>query len=216
MFQRRPVTGRRRNGEEFRAEVSISKINVGGEVEMVAIIRDANEAAHMLAELQVRASTDYLTQVPNRWAFMRALEAEHARSQRYAHALSVLVIDVDHFKAVNDTYGHATGDRLLKAIGAAIGGVLRGTDMVGRYGGEEFAVMLTETTAEAALGAAERVRAAANVSIDGPEAPITATVSVGIATLRERETVEDLLVRADAAMYDAKSLGRNRVAAARF
>lgn len=216
MRQRSAVFGKRRNGEEFRAEVTIAKIMMHDQFEMVAIIRDVNDTAHLLAELQQRATTDFLTGIANRFAFMQAFEAEFARSKRYARPLSVFLVDVDHFKKVNDSYGHATGDRLLKAITSNIAASLRATDTFARYGGEEFVAMLPETSAEAALAAAERARKAGAACIElEPGKAIRATVSIGLASVSvECVKAEALLAQADAALYEAKRTGRDRVVAA--
>lgn len=164
-------------------------------------------------QLSLMARTDELTGLPNRRAFFESAEAERARAVRYGSELAVLMIDIDHFKAVNDTYGHRAGDLVLQHLGQTCIGVLRGVDVLGRVGGEEFAVLLPETGLPAAAEVAGRLRAAveeARVAL--PEgAPLRITVSVGVAGLQGEETLDTLVSRADTALYEAKRGGRNCV-----
>src|SRR5450631_2081176 len=169
-------------------------------------------AAEQLREL---AGVDELTKLPNRRQFLKSLETEFARVQRYDRPLSVLMIDADDFKLINDRHGHFAGDEVLQALAVRLRGIVRQIDLLGRLGGEEFAVALTETDMPAALETAERLRreiAAEPFQVAGSGIPVT--VSVGVATRRATDdNAAELLRLADKAMYLAKSGGRNRVLA---
>jgi diguanylate cyclase (GGDEF)-like protein len=171
--------------------------------------------AHAHTIIQKQALTDVLTDLPNHRAIMDHLAKEVDRAQRYEHALSLLFFDADCFKRINDTYGHAIGDVVLQQIGVRVGNVLRGGDTLGRFGGEEFVLLLPEADSHAAYLIAERIRAAiASRPVALAEVPegISITVSIGVATyLVDGDTQEMLLQQADEAMYLSKRLGRNQV-----
>jgi diguanylate cyclase (GGDEF)-like protein len=158
---------------------------------------------------------DELTRALNRRSLVARLEEELDRAQRTRVPFCVAMLDLDDFKGVNDRYGHAAGDEVLKAFAATAQATMRKTDVFGRYGGEEFLMILTASAQAGADGAVERVRAA-TAAQEWPEvAPgLKLTVSAGVAEYREGEAVEQLINRADAALYEAKRAGRNRVAAA--
>ena len=161
-------------------------------------------------ELEQLSSLDPLTKVLNRRAFLAACSREHARLQRHGQPLSFLAIDLDHFKKVNDTYGHAVGDQVLVYFAEKTSSILREVDVVGRFGGEEFIVMLTETPMASAAGAAERIRIA--LAAGRPEGLPPFTVSIGLASIENpQESVESALLRADNALYRAKDTGRDRL-----
>ncbi len=165
--------------------------------------------------IQKQALTDALTDLPNHRAVMDQLNKEVDRAQRYDHPFSLLFFDADRFKRVNDTYGHAIGDVVLQQIGLRAGRVLRGGDTLGRFGGEEFVLLLSEADSSEASMIAESIRAAvASRPMATAEIPggILVTVSIGIATyLVDGDTQETLLQQADEAMYLSKQLGRNQV-----
>lgn len=170
-------------------------------------LRDAN------AELERLATLDPLLGIPNRRKFAQDAEVLRRNALRNKTALAVLMIDVDHFKAINDTYGHARGDAVLRAISRAIQAELRPTDVVARFGGEEFAALLPDTDTDGAYRVAERIQAAISRQ-PGPDnaTGITATVSAGVAEWRATEAnLEPALGRADAGLYRAKSAGRNQI-----
>jgi two-component system cell cycle response regulator len=169
-------------------------------------------AAELLREL---ADVDELTKLPNRRQFLRSLETEFARVQRYDRPLSVLMIDADDFKLINDRHGHFAGDEVLQALAIRLRGIVRQIDLLGRLGGEEFAVALMETDMPAALETAERLRLEiAAEPFQVAAGKIQVTVSVGVATRRARDdNAAQLLSLADKAMYLAKTGGRNRVIA---
>jgi diguanylate cyclase (GGDEF)-like protein len=166
-----------------------------------------------LAETTNDATYDKLTGVSNRQSLLASLFAEVERSNRYERSLSVAFVDIDHFKNVNDTYGHAAGDLVLRAVAQTLRSHLRASDIVGRYGGEEFMLLLTETDVEEGAALTEKLRnlvARQRVTLtDGQE--LSVTISIGIAGGKGGFLRTDALVRdADAAMYSAKSLGRNQ------
>lgn len=170
---------------------------------------EANRAS--LRRHQHKATHDPLTQLPNREAYEERMAHEVQRWQRYGHPLTLAVCDVDHFKRINDQFGHQAGDRVLKVIAKAIGRRLREVDFFGRYGGEEFVILLPETREEEALSVLDDVRAAlAETAFHYKKEPLTITVSFGIAQFREGESPSSVFGRADQALYAAKAAGRNR------
>ncbi|MGC2854794.1 diguanylate cyclase [Novispirillum sp. DQ9] len=174
--------------------------------ERTAALEQAN------AELERLATTDPLTGTRNRRAFFDMAGREIIRSERTGAPLCAVMLDIDHFKAVNDRYGHAGGDAVLRAVVARIGAEIRPVDILGRLGGEEFALVLPDTDGDGAMLVAERLRqalAAAPVPADGVDIPVTS--SFGVAVLTAGEALDSLLGRADAALYAAKTSGRNRV-----
>jgi len=165
-------------------------------------------------ELAEQARTDPLTRALNRRAMEEAALREIARSNRSGHALSVIAIDIDRFKLLNDTRGHAAGDCALQAVVCRIQSILRQEDLIARTGGEEFAILLPDTTGSAALSIAERVRLAVEqLEVPFETGPIRITVCAGAAQLDPARGWEEMMRRADAAMYEAKRQGRNRVSA---
>lgn len=170
--------------------------------------------AQLFTRLEELSTTDELTRLPNRRYFNERLERELSQARRWGHALSVLVIDVDHFKKLNDREGHAAGDEALIAVAGVLRASLREVDVVARWGGEEFVVVLERTTESDALVVGEKLRRA----VEAISLPSTAgqpeghlTVSVGAAQLIEGEDAAGLVQRADRAVYQAKKAGRNRV-----
>ena len=167
--------------------------------------------------LVVRATTDPLTALPNRAAFLDGARAEIRRADRGGRDLAVAMLDIDHFKSFNDRLGHATGDRVLVAVAQAIAKTIRGIDLAGRWGGEEFVVLLVEADEASAPPAVERIREAVS-ALGPPRVPERLTLSAGVAVHRgrfERATIEGLIKRADGALYAAKRSGRDRVTSER-
>lgn len=168
--------------------------------------------AALMEESQRLATEDSLTGLMNRRAFLSRMEVEVARCARYTMPLSLLLIDIDHFKAINDGYGHAAGDQALSAVGAVLRREMRLPDLEARWGGEELVVALTNTDSSGAMVVAERVRLAiAALKISAGTASFGMTASIGVASFRAPEKLADLIERADHAMYAAKKSGRNRV-----
>lgn len=164
--------------------------------------------------LQALATTDDLTGIANRRALMATATQAVEEAERRASSLAMLMIDVDHFKRVNDRHGHAVGDRALCHVTRLLAAALRDQDRLGRVGGEEFAAVLPGATVEQASAVAERMRRAiASSPMDGPQGELPITVSIGIAGARAGDTAELLLSRADAALFRAKACGRNVVVA---
>ncbi len=192
-------------------EVRLPRHTHGVEGRLAAAIR---ELSANLAATHDAATTDKLTGIANRPAVLAALFTEVERSARYGRPLSVAFLDVDLFKTVNDTYGHAAGDEVLRGIASVLQASLRATDFVGRYGGEEFMLILPETAVDAAAVLAEKLRTRVLHErwTVAPDTSISVTVSIGVAGGAGPALSVDALVRdVDAAMYSAKSLGRNQV-----
>jgi len=166
-----------------------------------------------LTRVHLLSLTDELTGLPNRRAFTRRLEDEVARVQRYGYPLSLALIDLDGFKAINDAYGHPVGDEVLRTFSTGILSMFRHHDMVSRYGGEEFAVLLPNTDMEGAMRALRKVQKRATETtfqFNGSTMPMP-TFSAGLALYKPGETPGNLIERADSALYRAKRLGRNRI-----
>ena len=186
-----------------------------GREELAAINKTLKEKNRELEEIAV---TDSLTGLYNRKHLIETLTHELARGQRYDHPVSVLMIDIDHFKRYNDTFGHLAGDRVLAKMASIFIESLRRIDYVARYGGEEFLVMLPETESQEALSAAERIRTrVAGETFTHHNEKVSITVSIGIAGFPENgRSLESIIASADAALYRAKRRGRNRVVQTRM
>jgi diguanylate cyclase (GGDEF)-like protein len=187
-----------------------SELRIGG---TVLRMEHKDPAQVRFEEEMFRAAvTDPLTGVPNRRAFEERAAAEVARAQRHGVPVAAVFVDIDHFKQINDTHGHAAGDAVLRDVAQRIASTRRADDVLCRYGGEEFVLLLGYAGLEQAAACGERIRSqvqARPVSVESREVPVT--VSVGVSAYRAGDTVASLLGRADAALYRAKSAGRNRV-----
>jgi diguanylate cyclase (GGDEF)-like protein len=175
--------------------------------------RDHLEVIALSQALEKSARTDELTQIANRRGILDILATDLAKSGRHALPLAVLMADIDHFKSINDTHGHAAGDEALRTVSRTLAEALREGDSVGRLGGEEFLVLLPMLEGDAARLAAERLRRQVErtrAAFEGREIPLS--VSIGVGCRRQGDSVDSLLARADAALYAAKGAGRNRVA----
>lgn len=184
---------------------------------LCGISTDITERKELEGRLAQQAHLDYLTGLNNRRYFMELGETELARAQRHGRALSLFMLDIDHFKQFNDTYGHKAGDQVLQKLTEVMRATLRTVDILGRIGGEEFAVLLPETALAEATEVAERLRLEVERAAVVFEAglPQHFTVSIGVTTKRDKETNLDILLsEADRALYQAKAAGRNRVVAA--
>lgn len=217
---------RRKDGSIVWVEINVRLVrdSVTGEPkEYVIVMRDMTERKGLEERLSALALTDGLTGLLNRRSFDEALAREWKRAVRHGSEISLLFLDLDHFKRFNDRYGHQAGDDCLCAVAAAVSGAVRATDRVARYGGEEIAVILPSTSTAGAAEAAEKVRSAIEAlrlpHEGNPEGGGWLTVSVGVATALARHggtmrMPASLLQSADNAMYKAKHEGRNRVVTA--
>jgi diguanylate cyclase (GGDEF)-like protein/PAS domain S-box-containing protein len=188
----------------------------GRNVGFRASVRDVSDRKALQQQLELLASTDPLTGVVNRRRFFNTAEAELYRARRYDRPLVLALIDIDHFKRINDGYGHAAGDDCLKMLAHGFANRLRRSDLFARFGGEEFVLLLPETQLGDGLRLCERLRhmvETIKIPVPGKSQPIGFTVSVGVADLQhEGDSLNQLLARADAALYKAKRDGRNQVA----
>lgn len=211
--QVREVIGVRKDGTRVPVDLSLASFQLNGQWYAVGTIRDITERKAQEAKLRELATTDSLTGLYNRHRFMELSERELARSSRYERQLSMFMIDIDHFKQVNDTHGHDVGDEVLRGLAEIAVLALRNADIIGRLGGEEFGVLLPETGEQAALEVAERLRMSverAHISTAAGE--VTFTISIGVAVMNgDTPSIEKLMKKADVALYDAKQSGRNRV-----
>ncbi|NMM44765.1 diguanylate cyclase [Rhodospirillaceae bacterium KN72] len=180
---------------------------------IAAMIKATRELRQEIGRLQEMATTDALTGILNRRAYLDRLELEVQRATRFKHPLSVAMLDVDHFKSVNDTYGHSTGDRVLVKITEVVRNRLRGIDVFGRLGGEEFSITMAETNLRGARVLAERIREDIEaLRLDDPDfARFRVTASIGVAEWKSGLDPAQCLDRADRVLYRAKQSGRNRV-----
>ena len=170
-------------------------------------LKEANETIDRLAR------TDALTGLANRRTLDETMQREIARARRLAEPLSLIIADLDHFKSINDRFGHTSGDHVLASVAAVFATQSRPYDLAARYGGEEFVLLLPGTSTPDAIAVAGRIRQkVAEVKV--PECPREITISLGAATWMTGEAAEGLVARADAALYRAKTTGRNRVEAA--
>ncbi|GAA4978912.1 sensor domain-containing diguanylate cyclase [Kineococcus glutinatus] len=204
--------GQRRALVRRRSRPSLDRRLVSTAQQVAAHAALAMGRATLVHRLRLAAGTDGLTGLANRRTFDAGLDGHLARAERTGSPCSVLLIDLDHFKSVNDRHGHLAGDEVLTALAGVLAAGSRPGDLPARYGGEEFAVVLPDTDADAATAVAERLRAA----VERMPASVPVTASVGVATCGPRHrTAVELLAAADEALYEAKAAGRNRVVAAR-
>lgn len=213
MQSRSAVRGLRKDGSEFPVEITLSKIHVEESVEMTAVIKDISEKNKLLDELLIASRQDLLTGLFNRRHFTELLNAEIIRFKRFKHDFSLLMVDIDHFKNINDTYGHETGDISLKALSECLTDVIRETDIVGRWGGEEFLILLPETDLKRAAEAAEKiVKSVEALKIEHLSNTIGLTVSIGVKNYCD-DAVEmnKFIDSVDKCLYFAKQNGRNQV-----
>ncbi|HEY0721763.1 MAG TPA: sensor domain-containing diguanylate cyclase [Gammaproteobacteria bacterium] len=221
---------RRLDGEEFPVHVTLIAIALHGRRMVQCVMRDQTELksrereallAHKalkqsnhelqvaLEQLQLAASTDQLTSAWNRRFFNKVLSTERARAARSGHPLSLILVDIDHFKAIPDSHGHLVGDRVLVEMAALLQESLRQSDYLIRWGGEEFAILTPDLDEENGAQLAERLRD--KVSNHRFSEGLTLTISAGVAQLNDEDVPTRWVSRADQALYSAKTSGRNRV-----
>ncbi|MGD9731805.1 MAG: diguanylate cyclase [Desulfamplus sp.] len=204
----------------FQAEEILARVNTHLSLrrtqkmleEEIELRKESEERLKVISlKYQKMATQDYLTGVSNRRFFMERAQEELSRANRYTHPLTFMMMDIDHFKNINDTYGHHAGDQVLKNVASICTDNLRVHDLFGRIGGEEFSAMLPETNLNDAIVVAERIRKSvedAEWAIDGKK--VSCTISIGMSQLNDdSETLDNLMKKADAALYLAKSSGRN-------
>ncbi len=181
--------------------------------------RSDGERNRLIEKLEYLSKTDSLTELLNRRALIHRLEAEVDRARRYGSDLSIMLCDIDRFKEINDTYGHSAGDDVLRIVSQTISELLRGSDVAGRYGGDELMVLLPETDINGAVRLAERIRAAVETSIIplSDKKKIKGSLSLGVTCFYPScESPDDLIKRVDAALYEAKRSGRNKLHVAKL
>ncbi len=210
------LVNRRKDGSHYHEEMTITPVvdENGAINHFIAVKQDVTERKRMEEELQLLATTDSLTGVANRRHFLQRVSEELKRVKRYGGTCVLIMLDLDHFKLINDTWGHATGDQVLRHFTRVVQGHLRDTDLLGRLGGEEFGVLLPETDRDGAANLAERMRKHVETEPASSEkGEIAYTVSLGLTCIDAQDGSPDApLARADEALYQAKSNGRNQLA----
>jgi len=180
--------------------------------ELRARVRAALRTKELQDLLARHARIDPLTKLPNRRALMDRLQQAWSRVRRHGGDLSLIMADVDRFKDINDSFGHTVGDRLLEMAAGAIASQCREADLAGKYGGDEFAIVVPDETADGAASLAERCRQAVErLRVDADDRQVATTASFGVAQMAPDDSMEALVERADAALYEAKAAGRNTV-----
>lgn len=199
----------RKEGGYLDAEIVANPIHRGGSFAIIGVVRDITERMRKEKEIHLLAATDSLTGILNRREFSLVLENELARSKRYGTPLSLIMFDLDHFKQVNDTFGHDAGDYVLQTVADLIKRNIRGMDVEARWGGEEFMILMPQSDVLSAGNAAEKLRATLSKQHFAKIGSVTA--SFGVAEFTLTDDINSLLKRADEALYKAKAQGRNNV-----
>ncbi len=203
---------RTRRGSSFHSLLNASTLLSGGETLVMLTLTDVTEQKRIEDQLRALATTDALTGALTRRHFFDLAALEWARSSRHRHPLCVALIDVDHFKTVNDTFGHGIGDEALRLVSETVRSKLRRHDLLGRYGGDELALLFPETPLEGAQQVSDRIRrAVAEIELRHGDTPVRLTISAGLVERRMEEVLTAACQRADAALYEAKDGGRDCV-----
>lgn len=198
-----------KNDSEYNVEIRMQSMEINGNQEIVVIAQDITDRVTLEEELKKLATTDSLTGIFNRHKINNELDIEIERFQRYKSTFGLLMFDLDDFKAVNDTYGHDVGDYVLKEVSTITQNHLRESDRFGRWGGEEFIIILPELDQEQAISVAKKIKE--TISQYSFEGISRITTSVGVAVFNENDTNHSILKRVDDALYEAKYAGRNIV-----
>jgi diguanylate cyclase len=178
---------------------------------LLELEKESKELRHRMLEAHHLALLDIVTELPNRLAYEERVQQEYARFKRFAAPLTLLVWDVDDFKAINDRYGHQAGDKALRVIGRSLKQRLRETDFIARYGGEEFVTLLCGADAKGAIKVAEQMRLnVMHCAFHSTGKAVRLTISCGLAEFAEGDTIDAVFARADKALYQAKHKGKNR------
>lgn len=205
------VLDRFRSQESEREKVLAEQLGAMQE-KVAAMEAHSEQMQEQVRKERVRAMTDLLTQLPNREAWQERLSFEFNRWQRYQHPLTIAVLDIDHFKRVNDSYGHKAGDRVLQLVARELQQRLRNTDFIARYGGEEFVALFPETTAEDARQVLDSLRDyVGKLPFHFSGEPVRITVSVGVSPFGAGDSADQVFDRADRALYQAKDAGRDQI-----
>lgn len=217
---------KRKDGRVFWAEMHVSPMfGDGGEIEGVIgvlinidkQVRIERKQKELNRELEKLARRDALTGLFNRRAISEILEREHRRAKRYSRGLAVAIADLDDFKKINDTYGHQCGDMVLKYLADIFLEWVRDTDTVGRWGGEEFLFVFSETDCEGAITVAERIRSSLNAeTFKWGEHELRLSITVGISFRAKQTSIQQMIQEADMALYEGKNSGKNKVVVKRF
>ena len=203
------LQARHKNGQEFPVDISLSGIKLRGQWNAIGIARDATERVRTEERLKQLATTDTLTGICNRRHFDEVLESEINRSKRFSSPLSFILFDIDHFKRINDTFGHQAGDRVLTQLAVIVGDTIRTTDLFARWGGEEFVVLLPGSDLHAGRLLAEKLRIALENHTFSDVGRVTC--SFGVAEYVAGDNADALMKKVDRCLYHAKTSGRNRV-----
>jgi diguanylate cyclase (GGDEF)-like protein/PAS domain S-box-containing protein len=214
MAERAIISALAKDGEEVPVFASLCKLNGEVSAPSVAVwFRDASNELKIREGLRRLSEIDPMSGLPNRGAFDRHLKGLLGRIKPSGTTFSVILMDIDHFKQVNDRYGHMVGDMVIKQVGIETQAIMRASDLVARIGGEEYGLLLPGTDGTGAKEAAEKVRLAVSELTFAPDGPARITVSAGVATATSEDSVCDLVLRADKTLYEAKRSGRDRVVA---
>jgi diguanylate cyclase (GGDEF)-like protein/PAS domain S-box-containing protein len=203
------VDAQKRDGSEFPIEISIAAIRVKNNWHAVAIVRDITIRKLADDRLKEMASTDPLTGAFNRRRFNEVMQTEIARAKRYGTPITLIIFDIDHFKRINDTYGHSAGDQVLRKLASLVSGNIRDTDIFARWGGEEFVILATNCDTHSLVGLAEKIRKLIEACMFDEVDKVTC--SFGVTGYLAGDDQESIVKRADSNLYRAKETGRNRV-----
>lgn len=205
----------RKDGEIVWVKLSVAPLRDLNhqQIGFISAVQDITQLKSLQHELELQAHIDYLTSIPNRRHFLELAEYERARTQRYSNDLAIFMIDIDHFKKINDDYGHKAGDIVLQKTVQVMQSTLREVDVLGRMGGEEFALLLPQTNKQRAMEVASRLltQVAENRVVLTDDKVVNITLSIGVAVFKRQNDIDTLLQQADFGLYQAKSSGRNTV-----